>query len=74
VEIIQKQDVEISKPVINKGILAISIVLISFGSVNIINNVFTQPSGEISVRCFDSEGNQTHCAKPMDLFVQNILE
>lgn len=63
-----------SKHIANKGILAISIILISFGSVNIVNNVFAQPSEEVSVRCFDSEGNQSQCAKPMDLFVQNILE
>lgn len=73
-EIIQKHVMQISKQVTNKGILVISIILISFGSVNIINNVFAQPSEEISVRCFDSEENQTQCVKPMDLFVQNILE
>jgi len=50
-----------------------SIVLISFGSFNIINNVFAQ-SEELSVKCFDSEGKETYCAKPMDLFLQNILE
>ena len=63
-----------SKQITSKGILAISIILISFGSVNIINNVFAQTPEEISVRCFDSEGNQILCAKPIDLFVQNILE
>lgn len=59
---------------VNKGILIISIVLISFGSINIVNNVFAQSSGELSVRCFDSEGIETYCAKPLDLFLQNILE
>jgi len=60
--------------IVNKGILIISIVLISFGTINIVNNVFAQSSDEVSVKCFDSEGIQTYCAKPMDLFLQNILE
>ena len=60
--------------IINKSITIISIVLISFGSINIINNVFAQSSEEISVKCFDAEGNVTYCAKPTDLFLQNILE
>lgn len=59
---------------INKGVLIISIALISFGSFNVFNNVFAQSSNEISVKCFDLNGNETYCAKPMDLFVQNILE
>ena len=51
-----------------------SIVLISFGSINIVSNVFAQSSEEISVKCFDSEGIKTYCAKPLDLFLQNVLE
>jgi len=59
--------------IISKSILIISIVLISFGSFNVIGNVFAQ-SEELSVKCFDSEGMETYCAKPMNLFLQNILE
>ena len=59
---------------VNKGILVVSIVLISFGTFNAINNVFAQSSSELSVKCFDSSGTETYCAKPMDLFLQNILE
>lgn len=59
---------------LNKGILLISIVLITFGTFNVINNVFAQSSSELSVKCFDSNGTETYCAKPMDLFLQNILE
>ena len=60
--------------IINKGIVVISIILISFGTINIANNVFAQSSDEISVKCFEQDGNETYCAKPMDLFLQDILE
>jgi len=60
--------------VLTKGVLLISIVLISFGTFNVINNVFAQSTSELSVKCFDSNGIETYCAKPMDLFLQNILE
>ncbi|MDH5569786.1 MAG: hypothetical protein OEX98_08365 [Nitrosopumilus sp.] len=64
----------ITNQTLNKGVLFVSIVLISFGTFNVINNVFAQPSGELSVKCFDPNGIETYCAKPMDLFLQNILE
>lgn len=56
-----------------KVIVAVSIILISFGSVNIANNVFAQPP-ETSMKCFDPNGSETYCVKPMELFLQNILE
>jgi hypothetical protein len=60
--------------ILHRGIVIVSIILISFGSFNIIANVFAQTSEEITVKCVDSDGNATNCAKPMDLFLQNILE
>jgi len=59
---------------VHKGILLVSVVLISFGTFNAINSVFAQSSSEISVKCFDSSGTETYCAKPMGLFLQIILE
>jgi len=59
---------------LNKGILLVSVVLISFGTFNAVNNASAQPLSELSVKCFDSNGTETYCAKPMDLFLQNILE
>jgi len=60
--------------IVNKGIIIISVVLISFGSFNIVNNVFAQPSGESPVKCFDSNGVETFCTKTMDSVLLNILE
>ena len=59
---------------INKVLIVISILLISFGSINIATS-FGQASESVNVKCYDQSGNELeYCAKPMDLFIQNILE
>ena len=57
-----------------KVILVMSIALISFGTINATNNAIAQPTEDISVKCFDSEGREIVCTKPWDLAIQNIFE
>lgn len=60
--------------VFHKGIVTISIILISFGTFNAVTSVFGQATQDVSVKCVDAVGNEMLCARPMDLFLQNILE
>ncbi|MCA9811663.1 MAG: hypothetical protein KC483_02240 [Nitrosarchaeum sp.] len=59
---------------IHLTVVVVSIALMSLGTFNLVNNAFAQPTGVASVKCVDSTGNEILCAKPFDLFIQNIFE
>jgi len=59
---------------LGKFLILTSILLISFGTFNLTTSFGQESSSEVTVQCVDEKGNKVPCAKPMDLFIQNILE
>jgi len=59
---------------VSKVLIITSIFLLSIGTFNLTAITFAQETNEITVSCVDSKGNEVPCAKPLDMFIQQILE
>jgi hypothetical protein len=58
----------------NKTLIAVSILLMSFGTFNLVTT-YGETSSSINVKCFDSDDRELqYCIKPLDLFLQSVFE
>jgi len=70
----KKSETKSKQDKVSKVLIITSIFLLSFGTFNLTTSTFAQENNEITVSCVDSKGNTVPCAKPFDMFIQEILE